>query len=141
VFGELEKRNGIELRQAGNRYRLRREIAKILEPWFHARMFSEVREIFDKNCVSWSPYRTLRQVVEDDPECSTENPMFSMVEQPGIGAYLMPGSPLQFSASSRLAATRAPLLGEHTDEILSTVLELSDREIAKLHDQRVIEGP
>ncbi len=141
VFGELEKRIGLDLRQAGNRYRVRREIAKILEPWFHARMLGEVREIFDKNRVSWSPYRTLRQVVESDPECSTENPMFSMIEQPGIGTYLMPGSPLLFGSSPRLAATRAPLLGEHTDEILSTVLELSDSEIANLHDERVVEGP
>ena len=53
----------------------------------------------------------------------------------------MPNSPLQFSASPRLAATRAPLLGEHTDDILSTVLELSDSEIAKLHDEHVVEGP
>ena len=141
AFGKLEERVGLDLRQAGNRYRVRREIAKILEPWFHARMLGEIREIFDKNRVSWSPYRTLRQVVEGDPECSTENPMFSMVEQPGIGTYLMPGSPLQFGALPRLAATRAPLLGEHTDEILSTVLELSDSEIANLHDKRVVEGP
>jgi 2-methylfumaryl-CoA isomerase len=141
AFGELEKRSGLDLRQAGNRYRVRREIAKTLEPWFHARMLDEIREIFDKNRVSWSPYRTLRQVVENDPECSTENPMFSMVEQPGIGTYLMPGSPLQFGASPRLSAIRAPLLGEHTDEILSTVLELSNSEIANLHDEHVIEGP
>jgi 2-methylfumaryl-CoA isomerase len=141
VFGELKKRSGLDLRQAGNRYRVRREIAKILEPWFHARMLSEIREIFDKNRVSWSPYRTFRQVVEGDPECSTENPMFSMVEQPGIGTYLMPGSPLHFGALPRFAATRAPLLGEHTDEILSTVLELSDSEIANLHDKHVVEGP
>jgi 2-methylfumaryl-CoA isomerase len=53
----------------------------------------------------------------------------------------MPSSPLQFGASPRPAATRAPLLGEHTDEILSTVLELSDSEIANLHDKRVVEGP
>jgi len=53
----------------------------------------------------------------------------------------MPGSPLQFGASPRLAATRAPLLGEHTDEILSTILELSDSEIANLHDKHVVEGP
>ncbi len=140
MLGELEKRIGFELGQAGNRYRVRREIAKLLEPWFHARMLSEIREIFDKNRVSWSPYRTLRQVVESDPECSIENPMFSMVEQPGIGAYLTPGSPLQFGELPRLPTTRAPLLGEHTDEILSTVLELSDSEIASLHDERVVEG-
>jgi 2-methylfumaryl-CoA isomerase len=141
AFDELEKRVGLDLRQAGNRYRVRREIAKILEPWFHARMLSEIREIFDKNRVSWSPYRTLRQVVETDPECSTENPMFSMVEQPGIGTYLMPGSPLEFGELPRSEATRAPLLGEHTDEILSTVLQLSDDEIASLHDDHIVEGP
>jgi len=141
AFGDLEKRVGLVLGQAGNRYRVRREIAKLLEPWFHARMLDEIREIFDKNRVSWSPYRTLRQVVENDPECSIENPMFSRVEQPGIGTYLMPGSPLEFGELPRLAATRAPLLGEHTDEILSTILELSDSAIAALHDDRVVDGP
>ena len=141
TFRELENRIGLDLREVGNRYRVRREIAKVLEPWFHARMLDEIRETFDKNRVSWGPYRTLRQVVESDPECSTENPMFSMVEQPGIGTYLMPGSPLQFDTSPRLAATRAPALGEHTDEILSTVLKLSDSEIANLHDEHVVEGP
>jgi 2-methylfumaryl-CoA isomerase len=141
VFSDLEKQIGLDLQRAGNRYRVRREIAKILEPWFHARALSEIREIFDKNRVSWSPYRTLRQVVETDPECSIENPMFSMVEQPGIGTYLMPGSPLEFGESTRFAATRAPSLGEHTDEILSTVLGLSDSEIANLHDKHVVDGP
>jgi len=141
TFDELARRIGLDFREAGNRYRARHEIAKALEPWFHARMLGEVREVFDKHRVAWSPYRTVRQVVESDPECSIENPMFSMVEQPGIGTYLMPNSPLQFGAAPRLAASRAPLLGEHTDEILSTVLELSDGEIASLHDERVVEGP
>ena len=45
--------------------------------------------------------------------------MFSMVDQPGIGTYLMPGSPLEFGASPRMDAVRAPVLGEHTDEILA----------------------
>ena len=57
----------------------------ILEPWFHARMLGEVREIFDKNRVSWSPYRTLRQVVESDPECSTENRCSRWSNNPGSG--------------------------------------------------------
>ena len=104
-------------------------------------MLSEIREIFDKNRVSWSPYRTMRQVIENDPECSTENPMFSMVEQPDIGTYLMPGSPLEFGTSQRSAVIRAPMLGEHTDEILSSVLEMSDSAIASLHDDRIVEGP
>ena len=117
VFSDLQERSGLDLQQAGNRYRVRREIAKILEPWFHSRALSEIREIFDKNRVSWSPYRTLRQVVETDSECSIENPMFSMVEQPEIGTYLMPGSPLAkcpdwmrsarlYSESTRMRSSR-----------------------------------
>jgi 2-methylfumaryl-CoA isomerase len=64
--------------------------------------------------------------------------MFALVEQPGIGTYLMPGSPLDFSALPRLAPHRAPLLGEHTDEVLTDVLGLSPREIARLQEQGVI---
>ena len=141
AFEELGRRMNLDLDQAGSRFRVRREIAKLLEPWFHARMISEIHELFEKHRVCWSQYRTARQVVENDPDCSTENPMFSIVDQPGIGSYLMPGSPLQFSASPRLGAVRAPLLGEHTDEILATVLGRSEAEIARLHDDGVVEGP
>jgi 2-methylfumaryl-CoA isomerase len=67
--------------------------------------------------------------------------MFSEVEQPGIGTYLMPGTPLAFSGAERLRATPAPLLGEHTDEVLASVLGLSDGEIGRLHDNGVVAGP
>ena len=67
--------------------------------------------------------------------------MFADVEQPGIGTYLMPGSPLEFGASPRQPPQRAPLLGEHTDEILATVLGLTSDEIGRLHDERVVMGP
>jgi 2-methylfumaryl-CoA isomerase len=70
-----------------------------------------------------------------------ENPMFAEVEHPGIGTYLMPGSPLDFSAVPRLGPRRAPLLGEHTDQVLADVLSLSTREIARLREQGVVTGP
>lgn len=52
----------------------------------------------------------------------------------------MPGSPLSFSALERLSPTRAPLLGEHTDQILGESLGLSEAEIGRLHDQGVVAG-
>jgi 2-methylfumaryl-CoA isomerase len=67
--------------------------------------------------------------------------MFADVEQPEIGTYLMPGSPLAFSDAERLPPVRAPLLGEHTDEILAGVLGLGDPEIGRLHDRGVVAGP
>jgi 2-methylfumaryl-CoA isomerase len=67
--------------------------------------------------------------------------MFAEVEHPGVGKYLMPGSPLDFSAVPRVPVRRAPLLGEHTDEVLAQVLGLSSREIMRLHDQGIVAGP
>ena len=67
--------------------------------------------------------------------------MFQEVEQPGIGSYLMAGSPLLFSELGRLPATAAPTLGEHTDEILAELLSLSATEIGRLHDDGVVAGP
>ena len=36
---------------------------------------------------------------------------------------------------------RAPLLGEHTDEVLAGLLGLSDSELGRLHDEGVVAGP
>jgi 2-methylfumaryl-CoA isomerase len=80
-------------------------------------------------------------MVENDPRCSTENPMFAELEQPGIGKYLVPGSPLQFSALERTTPRRAPLLGENTDEILVELLGMSDGQIGRLHDDGIVAGP
>ena len=140
VFDELGTRMGLDLSLAGNRFRLRRELAKTLAPWFHTRMMSEVREIFDSHRVCWAEYRTIREVVEKDPDCSTQNPMFEMLDHPEIGTLLTPSSPLVFDSHLRLPAKRAPSIGEHTDEILSEVLGLGEREIGRLHDERIVAG-
>jgi 2-methylfumaryl-CoA isomerase len=63
--------------------------------------------------------------------------MFRSVEHPA-GTYLTPGSPVTASGESRGAPARAPKLGEHTEEVLSSVLNLSGAEIAKLHDQKLV---
>ncbi|HEY5656436.1 MAG TPA: CoA transferase [Myxococcota bacterium] len=137
----VAKRMNLDFRKEGDRFRARREIARVFEPWFEVRQLREVAETFDAKRVCWSQYRTIRQVVEQDPDCSVLNPMFQEVEQPGIGTYPMPGTPVDFSASPRVPATRAPAIGEHTDEILSEVLGMSEAEVGRLHDEGVVAGP
>ena len=67
--------------------------------------------------------------------------MFTMVDDPGIGSYLIPGSPFDFGQAGRCDVQRAPVCGEHTDEVLLDVLGLSEAQVGHLHDAAVVSGP
>jgi 2-methylfumaryl-CoA isomerase len=141
AFATLERTLEVDLTKEGDRYAAREVLAAVLKPWTVARTLDEIREVFDRHDVCWGPYQTFMELVDQDPRCSAENPLFDEVEQPGIGTYLMAGSPLEPSAFERRPAHRAPLLGEHTDEVLSEVLGLSEAELGRLHDTNVVAGP
>jgi 2-methylfumaryl-CoA isomerase len=134
----LGERLGLDLQDEGNRFRARREIAGLLGAWIEKRRLEEIEPPFRDNRVSWSAYRSLRETLADDPDCSAGNPMFERVEQPGIGEYLVPGTPFDFGAVPRAPARRAPRLGEHTDEILIDILGLSTAEVGRLHDEGIV---
>lgn len=134
----LENKLGVSLDKEGERYNAREAIAELVEPWFAARTYVEIASLFDENGVCYGPYKNFKQMVEEDIDCSIDNPMFSMVNQPGIGTYLTPSSPIRFGESENLSAMPAPVLGEHTDQILSDDLGLSGSEIGQLHDKKII---
>jgi len=136
----IEKMMDVDLSDEGGRFAARELIGATLRPWVLSRSIAEVREIFDTHEVCWGPYQTFTQLVEQDPRCSPSNPLFANIEQPGIGTYRMPGSPLVFGAAERLAPRRAPTLGEHTEEVLADVLGLSDAEIGRLLGDGVVAG-
>jgi 2-methylfumaryl-CoA isomerase len=137
----IEQVTGHDLGTETGRYEARDLIAALLRPWFASRDLAAIRQGFAGTGVSWGPYQTFSQLVTEDPRCSTANPMFAEVEHPGVGTYLMPGSPLSFSGVDRVPVRRAPLLGEHTEDILADVLGLSATEIGRLHDDGVVAGP
>ena len=139
-FDRIAKMMDVDLDEERGRFIAREVIGATLKPWVLARTLEELRGILDRHDVSWGPYQSFIQLVEEDPRCSTQSPMFEEVDQPGIGTYLMPGSPLDFSNAQRLPPARAPLLGEHTEEVLAGVLGLSDAEIGRLSDSGVVAG-
>jgi 2-methylfumaryl-CoA isomerase len=141
AFRSLEGVTGHDLSSEDGRFGARDLIAAVLRPWFAARTLDEIRAAFEDTGVSWGPYQTFRQLVEEDPRASQANPMFSMLDQPGIGSYLVPASPLELTAAGRLPARPAPALGEHTEEILAGVLGLGDAEIGRLLDAGTVAGP
>lgn len=141
AIAALGTRLGLDLEDEGNRFRARQQIAALMEPWFHARTLAEAAVLLNAHRVTWGPYRSVREALACDPDCSVDNPLFTLTEQPGIGSYLMPATPLEFGRSPRLPAMPAPALGEHTDQILLDILGLSAAEVGRLHDQGVVAGP
>jgi len=137
----LETATGCDLSTETGRFEARDLITALLRPWFASRDMNTVRKTFTDAGVSWGPYQTFTQLLTEDLRCSTANPLFKEVEHPGVGSYIMPGSPLWFGAGEPLGVVRAPVLGEHTEQILADVLGLSSHEIGRLHDQGVVAGP
>ena len=140
-FDALGQRLGLDLNREGDRFKAREEITALLKPWFLARSVDDFGPAFDENNVTWSVFRTFKEAVTEEPDCSTWHPMFDLVEQPGIGEYLMPGTPFEFGQFERAAPVPAPVLGQHTDEILSDLLGMSEVEITKLHTDKIVAGP
>ncbi len=138
---ELATRLNRDLRKEGERFESREEIAAIFEAYISARSFVDIAARFDDFGVCWSRYRSVKQMVEDDPDCSLENPMFNTIDQAGVGTVIAAGAPWQFAAFERQPAKPAPVLGAHTDEILADLVGLTAPEIGKLHDQGVVAGP
>ncbi|TPJ63434.1 2-methylfumaryl-CoA isomerase [Mesorhizobium sp. B2-7-1] len=130
---------GADLDGAGGRFAAREAIAKALAPWIGARGLDEVCRLFAAAGVSWGPYQTFRQLLDEDPRASIANPMFQRIDHPGIGTLMTPASPLDFSSAPRLAARPTPRLGEHTDEILGEI-GYGGSEIGALHHRGIVAG-
>ena len=112
----------------------------MIEPWVAAHTAAEVGAALKKAGALWAPYKTFRELAADK-DAVLDNPMFTVLDQPGIGRYPVAASPLQFGAVPRDAPRPAPVLGQHTDEILSGILGLPAHEIARLHDEKVSVAP
>ena len=137
-FDHLQTRLGVNLADEAARWDSRQEVAAILARWTAAHDLADIRTRFDKGGVLWSPYQSFKQLVADDPDCSSANPMFSNIVQAGVGAYPIAGSPIEFDNFERIPATAPPQLGQHTDEVLDSVLGLSSAERTELRRDSII---
>ena len=138
---QLAVAEGLDLEEnEGDRFKVRDRIHPHIEQWCQTRTLEEVRQVWDDLGVCWGPYQTFKELVNQDRRVSETNPMFSTINQPGIGSYLSPKSPLNFQSILQSEPLVAPLLGEHTEEILGGTLNLSENEIGKLYDNKIIKG-
>ncbi len=137
----LEADLGVSFRDEGERFAHRDAITAAVAPWIAAHPIDEVAARFDSLGVCWGRYQSFKEMVDHDPRCSTESELFREVDQPNIGTYLTPGSPIAFGGSLPVEPAPAPALGEHTEPILAEILGLTPAEIGALHDDGVVAAP
>jgi 2-methylfumaryl-CoA isomerase len=140
AFRRIETESGVDLKTDAGRWNARERLCAVIEPWVAARTAADVGAALKKAGALWAPYQTFRELATDK-DAVRDNPLFTVLDQPGIGRYPVAASPLQFGAVPRQLPKTAPVLGQHTDEILSAILGLPDHEIARLHDEKVVGGP
>ena len=137
-FKKLEMENNINLQDESIRWQWRHAITEIIEPWFEIRAVKDFADDFDKTGLTWSVFRSVKEALNVDPDLTEDNPLFKKILQPDAGEFLVPRHPANFSKVENSDATPAPALGEHTEEVLGDVLNLSDLEIANLFDDGVV---
>lgn len=137
---QLAAEEGLDLEEnEGDRFRVRDRIHPHIEQWCQTRTLEEIQQVWDDLGVCWGPYQTFKELVNQDKRVSETNPMFSTVNQPGIGSYLTPGSPINFQSVGREPPIPAPILGKNTDEVFEKILGLSPAEVGSLRKRGIIQ--
>ena len=137
----IEKMLDVDLSQEGGRFAARDLIGAALKPWVRARTVEEIRAAFDANGVAWGTYQTFTPARRGGSALLAGEP--DVRARRAAGDRLLPDARLAgpFGAVERLPVAPAPVLGEHTDEILADVLGRSPEEIARLHEEGLVGGP
>ena len=94
------------------------------------RTLDECEETLNQFGVPNGRINTLTMICKD-PQIAARD-MIVKVEHPVAGTYQMAGSPLKFSSLTEAHYEPAPTLGQHTREILSERLNMTDTEIEAL---------
>ncbi len=106
-----------------------------IEKWTMTKDKLEVMNILNPLNVPCGPILSMKEIAEEPSLRATGT--IVEVDHPERGKYLTVGNPIKLSASPS-DVVRSPLLGEHTEEVLKTVLGLDDDEIKEAREQGAI---
>jgi 2-methylfumaryl-CoA isomerase len=138
---DLQNTLELDFDKEAHRFVARESIAAVLEPWFSARSTQEASRELEAGRACWGRYQTVGDALRQDPRVNATNPVFSYIDTAGVGRHLATGSVVRETHGTALPSKPAPLLGEHTDEVLSQVLGMSSDHIGRLHDAKIVAGP
>ena len=106
-----------------------KHIFNTIEAWTMTMTKLEVMDVCNKHDIPVGPILSMKEIAEEPSLRATGTVV--EVDHPQRGTYLTVGNPIKLS-DSPCDVKRAPLLGEHTEEILREVLGYSTSEVADI---------
>jgi formyl-CoA transferase len=129
VIGHPEWTQAPEFKTDGLRTHHRADLAARIESITTARPCRHWLALFDANNIPSGPINDYAQVFDDPQVLARE--LVVAVDHPTLGWMRALGSPIKMSATPPDARRRAPLLGEHSKEVLREA-GLTEQEIQEL---------
>ena len=113
-----------------DRVKNRVEATRLLNAVFEQRTTKEWVKLLDDAGVANGPINTIKEVFEE-PQVIARGMKFELPHA-AAGKVTLVASPMKFSGTPLKHDMPPPVVGQHTDEILRTVLKKTDAEIAAL---------
>jgi crotonobetainyl-CoA:carnitine CoA-transferase CaiB-like acyl-CoA transferase len=92
-------------------------LADMIAAWSANRTIKGILSILEGNGVPAAPIYDLEQIV-NDPHIAFAREMIREIMHPATGVIKVVGNPIKMSLTNSEIRTSAPLLGEHTDQVL-----------------------
>ena len=134
LIGKPEERENPLLVKAGARVKEPEKFEALILPWLKEHTKWEITEKAQKLRLAFAPILSPGEL-PDDPQIKARE-FFVKVEHPEMKEVTYPGAPAKLSESPWKEG-RAPLLGEHTQEILNSA-GLSEKDIKELQEKGIV---
>ena len=113
-------------------------IRPAIEAWAADKTKLEAAGILNSSGLVAGPSFSAPEVIAD-PHLAARTMLVEVPRTDGIAEpVLVPGNPVKLTKMAEGPETAPPMVGEHTDALLETVLGLGAAEIASLHDEGVV---
>jgi 2-methylfumaryl-CoA isomerase len=120
----IQRATGLDLSLEGDRWHARHEIASVLERWCSRQTLDGAAAALEANGACWGLYGAAPQALAGPPP----------------GPRQLNALPVRFDGEQPTATRGAPALGQHTEEVLSGVLGLSQYEVGRYYDRGLVAG-
>lgn len=124
-----------EFRTNADRVKNREKLVSILDKIFSGQSAASWIATFKKAGVPCAPILSLQQILNDSH--ARQRDMVSIIQHPKLGDIFITGVAIKFSDTAGSIRHHPPILGEHTDEILSKI-GYSDLEISVMRRESIV---